>query len=63
MSNAAKTHEKKVRECIARRTAQGWTAEQIAKRVWLCFGYLTSNTDSSITVRMHAGTVTFQVAA
>ena len=59
MNNTAKQREKAVRACIAKRYSQGWTTEQIAKRVWFCFGYLTGWAEDAVMVKMHAGVVTF----
>jgi len=60
MNSTTKRHEKAIRECIARRFSEGWTPEQIAKRVWFCFGYLSGWSADSVTVKMHEGLVTFQ---
>ncbi len=60
MNSTTKRHEKAIRECIEKRFSQGWTPEQIAKRVWLCFGYLTDWTAEAVIVKMHAGNATFR---
>ena len=60
MNSTTKRHEKAIRESIERRFSQGWTPEQIAKRIWLCFGYLPDWTADTVIVKMHAGNTTFR---
>ena len=61
MSNAEKNANKKIRETVARRKSQGWNAEQIGKRIWLCYGHLYMVKGTALIVKMAGGDQTFDV--
>lgn len=61
MNSAERKTNKKALETITRRSAQGWTAEQIGQRIWHCYGYLWNAKGSTLTVRMAGGVQVFEI--
>lgn len=61
MNRAERETNKKAEETVARRASQGWSAEQIAKRVWFCYGYLCGVKGNILTVKMAGGYRTFEI--
>lgn len=59
-NKATERREKLIRLSAKTRFSQGWTPEQVAARIWLCYGHLTSFTADSVTVQMNAGNETFR---
>jgi hypothetical protein len=61
MNSAEKKTNKKILETITRRSSQGWTAEQIGERIWLCYGHLWSAKGNMLRVNMAGGPQHFEI--
>jgi len=63
LNSAEKKTSRMILETIARRSAQGWTAEQIGKRIWHCYGHLYSVQGNVLCVKMAGGDQRFEIGS
>ena len=62
MNSAEKRINKEIAKTVARRSSQGWTADKIAARIWLCYGHLCSVRGNVLSVRMAGGVQNFVIS-
>lgn len=61
MNSAERKTNKKIQETVTRRSAQGWTADQIGARIWHCYGHLYSVKGNVLRVKMAGGDQSFEI--